>query len=160
MLLVVERGREAEVQRVFAKWELDAVDIGRVTADGLLRVRMHGDLVAEVPVTALTDDAPVYDRPRARPRWLDEARAFDPRTLPEPADPAATLLRLLAAPTVASKAPIWRQYDHMVGINTLVWPGSDAAVMRLRSTRKARAGPWPWPRRRATWSARAGVPWR
>jgi phosphoribosylformylglycinamidine synthase len=139
MLLVVEHGREAEVQRVFTKWELDAVDIGRVTADGLLRARMHGELVAEVPVTALTDDAPVYDRPRVRPAWLDEARALDLRTLPEPADPAATLLRLLGAPTIASKAPIWRQYDHMVGINTLVWPGSDAAVMRLRSTRKALA---------------------
>ncbi|HEV8308878.1 MAG TPA: phosphoribosylformylglycinamidine synthase subunit PurL [Methylomirabilota bacterium] len=137
MLLVVERGREAEVQRVFAKWELDAVPIGRVTADGVLRVRMHGEVVAEVPVRALTDDAPLYDRPRARPVWLDAARAFDPRTLPEPADPSAVLLRLLAAPTIASKADIWRQYDHMVGINTLVAPGSDAAVLRLKRTPKA-----------------------
>ncbi len=137
MLLVVQRGREAEIQRIFAKWELDAVPIGRVTPDGILRARMHGEVVAEVPVRALTDDAPVYDRPRARPEWLDAARAFDPRTLPEPADPSAVLLRLLAAPTIASKAAIWRQYDHMVGINTLVWPGSDAAVMRLKGTRKA-----------------------
>src|SRR5581483_5102274 len=101
MLLVVERGREAEVQRVFRKWELDAVPIGRVAADGMLRVRMQGELVAEVPVRALTDDAPVYDRPRARPDWLDRERRFDPRTLPEPADPGAVLLGLLAAPTVA-----------------------------------------------------------
>jgi phosphoribosylformylglycinamidine synthase len=137
MLLVVEHGREAEVERIFAKWELAAVPLGRVTADGLLRVRMRGEVVAEVPVRALTDDAPVYDRPRARPAWLDAAAAFDPRTLPEPADPSAVLLRLLAAPTIASKGAIWRQYDHMVGINTLVWPGSDAAVMRLRGTRKA-----------------------
>jgi phosphoribosylformylglycinamidine synthase len=137
MLLVVERGREAEVLRVFAKWELEAVAIGHVTADGVLRCRLHGDVVAEVPVRALTDEAPTYDRPRARPDWLDGARAFDPATLPEPADPAAVLLRLLAAPTVASKAAIWRQYDHMVGINTLVCPGSDAAVLRLKGTRKA-----------------------
>ncbi|HEV8675578.1 MAG TPA: phosphoribosylformylglycinamidine synthase subunit PurL [Methylomirabilota bacterium] len=137
MLLVVTRGREAEVQRVFAKWELDAVPIGRVTGDGVLRVRMHGELVAEVPVRALTDDAPAYDRPRARPAWLDAVRAFDPATVPEPADPTAVLLHLLAAPTIASKASIWRQYDHMVGINTLVVPGSDAAVLRLKGTGKA-----------------------
>jgi phosphoribosylformylglycinamidine synthase len=137
MLLVVERGREAEVQRVFQKWELDAVAIGHVTGDGMLRCRVHGDVVAEVPVRALTEEAPAYDRPRTRPGWLDTARAFDPRTLPEPADPAAVLLRLLGAPTIAAKTPVWRQYDHMVGINTLVGPGSDAAVLRLKGTGKA-----------------------
>jgi phosphoribosylformylglycinamidine synthase len=137
MLLVVERGREAEVQRVFAKWELDAVPVGRVTGDGVLRVRMGGAQVAEVPVRALTEDAPAYDRPRARPGWLDEARAFDPTALPEPADPGAALLRLLGSPTIASKLPIWRQYDHMVGINTLVCPGSDAAVLRVKGTGRA-----------------------
>jgi phosphoribosylformylglycinamidine synthase len=137
MLLVVERGREAEVQRVFQKWELDAVPIGRVTADGVLRARMRGEVVAEVAVRALTDEAPVYDRPRARPDWLDQARALDLRGLPEPADPGAVLLRLLAAPTIASKRSIWRQYDHQVGINTLVLPGSDAAVLRVKGTPRA-----------------------
>jgi phosphoribosylformylglycinamidine synthase subunit PurL len=137
MLLVVSRGREAEIQRIFAKWELDAVPIGHVTDDGILRVRMRGELVAEVPVRVLTDDAPVYDRPQTRPSWLDRVRALDAATVAEPADPTAVLLRLLAAPTIASKAAIWRQYDHMVGINTLVIPGSDAAVLRLKGTGKA-----------------------
>jgi phosphoribosylformylglycinamidine synthase subunit PurL len=137
MLLVVERGREAEVQRVFEKWELDAVPIGRVTADGVLRARMHGDLVAEVPVRALTDEAPVYERPRARPDWIDRQRVLDLRQIAEPTDPGATLLRLLAAPTVASKRSIWRQYDHQVGVNTLILPGSDAAVLRIKGTRRA-----------------------
>ncbi|MGH7321695.1 MAG: phosphoribosylformylglycinamidine synthase subunit PurL, partial [Candidatus Rokuibacteriota bacterium] len=137
MLLVVARDREAEVQRIFAKWELDAVPIGRVTGDGLLRVRMHRELVAEVPVRALTGDAPAYERPRARPSWLDVERAFDPRTLPAPPDPDGVLLRLLSAPTIASKQAVWRQYDHMVGINSLVLPGSDAAVLRLKGTGRA-----------------------
>jgi len=137
MLLVVERGREAEIQRVFQKWELDAVPIGRVTADGLLRARMRGEIVAEVPVRALTDEAPVYDRPRTRPGWLDEQRALDLRAIPESRDPGATLVRLLAAPTIASKRSIWRQYDHQVGINTLVLPGSDAAVLRIKGTPRA-----------------------
>jgi phosphoribosylformylglycinamidine synthase len=134
MLLVVERGREAEVQRVFQKWELDAVPIGRVTADGVLRARMRGEVVAEVPVRALTDEAPVYDRPRTRPGWLQEQRTLDFRAIPEPRDPGAVLVRLLAAPTIASKRSIWRQYDHQVGINTLVLPGSDAAVLRIKGT--------------------------
>ncbi len=137
MLLVVERGREEEVRRIFAKWELDAVPIGLVTGDGLLRVRARGEVVAEVPVCALTDEAPVYERPRARPYWLDREAGFDPLGLAAPSDGSAVLLRLLAAPTIASKATIWRQYDHMVGINTVVPPGSDAAVLRVKGTRRA-----------------------
>jgi phosphoribosylformylglycinamidine synthase len=137
MLLVVERGREAEVQEVFRKWELDAVPIGRVTGDGVLRARMRGEVVAEVPVRALTDDAPVYDRPRTRPGWLDRNSTLDLGSVPEPTEPATALLRLLGAPTIASKRNIWRQYDHMVGINTLVLPGSDAAVLRIKGTSRA-----------------------
>jgi phosphoribosylformylglycinamidine synthase len=140
MLLVVQRGREAELQRIFAKWELDAVPIGRVTGDGILRARMHDEMVAEVPVRSLTDEAPVYDRPRARPEWLDRERSFDPLSLPLPPDGGgAVLLRLLGAPTIASKATVWRQYDHMVGINTLILPGSDAAVLRIKGTPRALA---------------------
>jgi phosphoribosylformylglycinamidine synthase len=136
MLLVVAKGREAEVRKIFAKWELDAVEIGRVTDDGILRVRMEGHPAAEVPVKALTD-APVFERPAERPAWLDSLQAFDPLSLAEPADYGRALLTILAAPTVASKEWVWRQYDHQVGINTLVLPGSDAAVLRIKGTRKA-----------------------
>lgn len=137
MLLVVAKGREAEVREIFAKWELDAVEIGRVTGDGILQVRMEGQLVAEVPVKALTAEAPVYTKPTTRPRWLESLQAFDPLSLPEPASYEQALLSLVAAPTVASKEWVWRQYDHQVGINSLVLPGSDAAVLRIKGTRKA-----------------------
>jgi phosphoribosylformylglycinamidine synthase len=137
MLLVVAQGREEEVRKVFAKWELDAVEIGRVTGDGSLRVRMDGQLVAQVPVRALTEEAPVYEKPTARPGWLDALQAFDPLALREPPDYEAAFLRLLSAPTVASKQWVYRQYDQQVGTNTLVLPGSDAGVLRIRGTRKA-----------------------
>jgi phosphoribosylformylglycinamidine synthase subunit PurL len=136
MLLVAERGREDDVRRVFAKWELDAVEIGRVTKDGALTVRQHDEIVAAVPVEALAD-GPRYDRPTAPPAWLAEAQAFDPLTLPEPSDYAETLVKLCAAPTIASKEWAFRQYDQQVGTNTLVLPGSDAAVLRIKGTRRA-----------------------
>jgi phosphoribosylformylglycinamidine synthase len=135
MLLVAERGREEEVRRTFAKWELDAVEIGTVTSDGLLRVRFHGAVVAEVPVKALADEAPVYEKPTARPGWQDALEAFDPLALPVPADASEALLSLLASPGIASKEWVYRQYDQQVGINSLVLPGSDAGVLRIKGTR-------------------------
>ena len=134
MLLVAARGREAEVRRVFAKWELDAVEIGTVTDDGVLRARMHGEVVAEVPVRALADEAPIYERPTVRPDWQDALEAFDPLTLPDAADPGRALLALMGSPTIASKEWVYRQYDQQVGINTLVLPGSDAGVLRIKGT--------------------------
>jgi phosphoribosylformylglycinamidine synthase len=136
MLLVARRGREDDVRRVFAKWELDAVEIGRVTKDGTLTVRRHGEVVAEVPVDALAD-GPRYEKPTAPPAWLAELHAFDPLSLPEPADYGDALLRLCGSPTIASKAWAFRQYDQQVGLNTLVRPGSDAAVLRIKGTRRA-----------------------
>jgi phosphoribosylformylglycinamidine synthase len=138
MLLVAARGREDEVRRVFAKWELDAVEIGRVTSDGMLTARLEGDVVARVPVDFLAD-GPRYDKPTAVPSWLAERRAFDPLTLPAPTDATEALTRLLASPTIASKAWAFRQYDQQVGINTLVLPGSDATVLRVKGTRRALA---------------------
>jgi len=138
MLLVAARGREDEVRRVFAKWELDAVEIGRVTPGGDLVARLDGEVVARVPVEALAE-APKYTRPVAPPAELAARLAFDPLTLPEPPDHGAALLRVMGSPTIASKEWAFRQYDQQVGINTLVLPGSDAAVLRIKGTRKALA---------------------
>ncbi|HEY7648644.1 MAG TPA: phosphoribosylformylglycinamidine synthase subunit PurL [Methylomirabilota bacterium] len=138
MLLVAARGREDEIRRVFAKWELDAVEIGRVTADGLLTVREHGDVVARVPVDALAE-APRYEKPTAPPAELKALQAFDPLTLREPPDYDEALLTVLGSPTIASKEWAFRQYDQQVGLNTLVLPGSDAAVLRVKGTRRALA---------------------
>jgi phosphoribosylformylglycinamidine synthase subunit PurL len=115
MLLVVERGREAEVVRVFQKWELDAVPIGRVTSDGVLRARMRGEVVAEVPVRALTDEAPVYDRPRLRPGWIDEQRGLDLDTIPEPRDPGADD-RVEAEHLAAVRPPGRHQHARAAGL--------------------------------------------
>jgi phosphoribosylformylglycinamidine synthase len=143
MLLVVRRGREAEVERIFEKWDLHAVRIGAVTDDGLLRVRSRGTTVAEIPNRALTDDAPLYRRPMSEPPYLEEARAFDPASLsPPPAgarDGNGVLLRLLASPTVASKRWVYRQYDYMVRTNTINPPGSGAGVVRIKGTERALA---------------------
>jgi phosphoribosylformylglycinamidine synthase len=136
MLLVVAQGREAEVRAVFAKWELDAVEIGRVTGDGHLTVRHNGEVVARVPVELLAE-APRYQKPMAPAAELAALRAFDPLTLPEPADYEEALTTLLGAPTIASKEWAYRQYDQQVGINTLVLPGSDATVLRVKGTRRA-----------------------
>src|SRR3954467_5913307 len=108
MLLVVKRGREAEVERIFEKWDLHAVKIGYVTDDGLLRVKERGVVVAEIPNRALTDEAPVYRRPMIEPEYLQEVRQLDLETLGRPAhaaraDQNASLLALLGSPTIASK---------------------------------------------------------
>jgi phosphoribosylformylglycinamidine synthase II len=139
MLLVVKRGREAEVERVFDKWDLHAVHIGDVTDDGMLRVRSHGQVVAEIPNRALTDEAPVYRRPMARPDYLDQVQRLDLDALSDPAPPGQTLLRLLGTGNVASKQWLYRQYDHMVQTNTVNLPGMGAGVVRIKGTDRALA---------------------
>src|SRR5262249_137117 len=98
---------------------------------------MHGNLVAEVPVRALADEAPVYEKPTARPDWQDALNAFDPLALPPPVDFSETLVTLLGSPGIASKEWGYRQYDMEVGIKRLGMPGSDAGVLRIKGTRKA-----------------------
>ena len=148
MLLVAKRGREAEIERVFEKWDLHAVKIGEVTHDGMLRVKDRGRVVAEVPNRALTDDAPVYRRPFSEPEYLREAHDLDLDVLGSGLAPVLprvstdqnrALLALLASPTVASKRWIYRQYDHMVRTNTINLPGLGAGVIRIKGTERALA---------------------
>src|SRR2546426_2786997 len=130
MLLVAERGREQEVMRIFEKWDLHAEPIGTVTADQRLRVFHDGALEADVPNEALTDDAPVYDRPWTEP--LNQAASENVLAFPPPSDLGQALLQLLASPSIANKRWVYRQYDSTVRTNTLVGPGSDAAVVRVK----------------------------
>jgi phosphoribosylformylglycinamidine synthase len=139
MLLVVKQGREAEVERIFEKWDLHAVRIGEVTTDGRLTVKHHGDVVADIPATCLTDEAPVYQRPMAEPAYLAEARQLDLSAFGPPPPPPDVFRRLLASPGIASKRWVYRQYDHMVRTNTLVVPGMGAGVVRVKETNRALA---------------------
>ena len=138
MLLVVKRGREAEVERVFEKWDLHAVHIGDVTDDGMLRVKHHGQVVAEIPNRALTDEAPVYHRPMERPD-VTEVQRLDLDALSDTAGASDTLLRLLATGNIANKNWLYRQYDHMVQTNTVSAPGVGAGVVRIKGTDRALA---------------------
>jgi len=137
MLLVAERGREDEIVRIFEKWDLHAEAIGRVTEGQRLRIFNEGRLEADVPNEALTDAAPVYDRPWTAPR--NPAAEEDVLALSPPSDLPRTLLDLLASPNIANKRWVYRQYDSTVRTNTLVGPGSDAAVVRVKGTRRALA---------------------
>jgi phosphoribosylformylglycinamidine synthase len=139
MLLVVKRGREAEVERIFDKWDLHAVRIGEVTTDNRMRVKDHGTVVADIPNRALTDEAPLYRRPTAEPTYLAEARELNLSVLGNPGLPRDLFARLLASPTIASKRWVYRQYDHMVRTNTLVLPGMGAGVVRVKGTNRALA---------------------
>ena len=132
MLIVVRRGREREVERIFETWDLTSAVIGEVTDDGHVTVVDRDDEVARLPVQLLTDGVPLRRLsgvpPRPRP-------ALDLDSLPPPADLGASLLRLLASPNLCSRRPIFRRYDHMVGDSTVVPPGGDAAMLRVKSTR-------------------------
>jgi phosphoribosylformylglycinamidine synthase II len=134
MLLVAQKGREHEVFEVFEKWGLDAVEVGKVTVDNQLRVRHHGEIVAEIPNRALTDDAPVYKRPLSR--WEPPVPREKPEhiKLGQSLDLTETLKQLLASPNICGKRWVWQQYDHMVQTNTVEAPGSgDAGVIRIKN---------------------------
>jgi phosphoribosylformylglycinamidine synthase subunit PurL len=139
MLLVAKPGREHEVEAIFEKWDLHAARIGRVTDDGRMRVKENGVVVAEIPNTALTDDAPLYRRPMAEPAYIKEAQQLDLAGLGQPASARDVFRRLLASPGIASKRWVYRQYDHMVRTNTLVFPGMGAGVVRVKGTDRALA---------------------
>jgi phosphoribosylformylglycinamidine synthase len=146
MLIVAHKGREREVADIFRKWDLDAVVIGRVLDYGRMRVNHNGEMVCDVPVKALTDEAPIYERPM-KPIVSGQWSAVS-SPLQSPNNEQLTtdgrnynnaLLKLLSSPNLASKEWVYRQYDHMVRTNTAVLPGADAAVIRIKETRRALA---------------------
>ena len=140
MLLVAEKGREDEVFRVFSKWGLDAVTIGKVTNTGRLRVLEHGKVVADIPNAALTDDAPLYNRPLAR--WEPPVSREKPDAIEfgDVDDFTQDLKRLLGSPNICSKRWVWQQYDSMVQTNTVEGPGGgDAGVIRIKGSRRGLA---------------------
>lgn len=138
MLLVVKKGREDEIKAIFDKYDLDAVAIGVVTDDKMLRLLHNGEIVANVPADALAEDAPVYHKPSAEPAYYAAFQAID-NAEPVVSDYKETLNALLKAPTVASKEWVYEQYDYQVRTSTVVAPGSDAAVIRVRGTNKGLA---------------------
>ena len=132
MLIIVQKGREDEVKRIFDKWDLPWAEIGSVTGSGRMVVRHHGRIVADVPAKKLADEAPVYEPESRQPAYLEAVRAFTLAGLADTPDPARDLKNLLAWPTIASKNWVYRQYDQMVRNGTVVCPGSDAAVLRIK----------------------------
>jgi phosphoribosylformylglycinamidine synthase len=137
MLIVATPEKVKEVKDVFAKWDLDAVEIGKVIEGGQLRVGFHGEIVVDIPVSAIVDLCPIYERPyaaTAQPR-----KEINIREIPIPEDFNKILMNLVASPTIANKEWVFRQYDHMVQTNTILLPGADASVLRIKDSKKALA---------------------
>jgi phosphoribosylformylglycinamidine synthase len=139
MLIIAKRGREDVVRQVFDKWDVPCAEIGRVTSDGIMRVRNNGAIAAEIPAKALADEAPLYSRDAKSPAVaasLGDARSSLTERRPQETDVHESLLQLLCDPTIASKNWVYRQYDHTVRTGTMVKPGSDAAVFLVRYANK------------------------
>lgn len=139
MLFVVAPEKVAEVERIFAKWDLSAAQIGKVTGDGKFTIKKGEQVIASVSAELLTDKAPVNIREYTEPAYFQEKKKADLSELKNYGNWQELLLKLLASPNIASKSWVYQQYDHMVGINTVVRPGSDAAVLRLPDTEKGLA---------------------
>ena len=141
MLVVVEKGKEKDAIDIFEKWDLNCVQIGEVIEDDRVKVYHKGELEADVPadILVLGGGAPVYTREQKEPEYLKETRAFDPNSIPEPGDYNETLLNLLNSPNIANKTWVYRQYDSQVLTNTVIMPGGDSSVVRIKETNKALA---------------------
>lgn len=140
MLFVIEEKDEATAKAIFDRWGLYCVKVGKVTDDGRLRLIHHGDVVGDMPVKALVDECPIYNKPTREPAYYREQAEMDTSShYPEVKKLTEALKQVLASPTVASKEWVYQQYDYMVRTNTLVHPGSDAAVVRVEGTQKALA---------------------
>ncbi|HTX21048.1 MAG TPA: phosphoribosylformylglycinamidine synthase subunit PurL [Candidatus Aquilonibacter sp.] len=133
MLIIVHKGREEEVKRIFDKWDLPWAEIGFVTDTGWMVVKQHGRIVADIPAKKIADESPVYQRESQEPEYLKDVRAFRLDGIADTKNPADDLKMLLAWPSIASKNWVYRQYDHMVRDGSVVCPGSDAAVIRIKS---------------------------
>src|SRR5258706_4580223 len=132
MLIIVQKGREDEGKRIFDKWDLPWAEIGQVTDTGRMVVRNNSHLVADIPAKKLADEAPLYHREASEPEYLKAVRSFTLASVPDTKEPESDLKALLSWPTVASKNWIYRQYDYTVRDGTIVSPGSDAAVIRIK----------------------------
>jgi phosphoribosylformylglycinamidine synthase II len=139
MLIVTHAGREREVMDIFRKWDLDAVVIGRVTDTNHMRVMHNGETVANIPVTSLTDEAPKYDRPMKAQVPKPKVQSSTSKTVHPKSNYTDELKQLIASGNIASKQWVYRQYDHMVRTNTALLPGGDAAVVRIKETRRGLA---------------------
>jgi len=139
MLFVVEPKHEAQAKGIFERWGLHCAKVGKVTDDGRLRLIHHGDVVGDMPVGALVDECPVYNKPSAVPAYYEANASIDTTRYPEVTELTDALKAVLASPTVASKEWVYNQYDYMVRTDTAVRPGSDAAVVTIRGTRKGLA---------------------
>ncbi len=135
MLLVPKKGTERRVQEIFEKWGLKAVKVGQVIPEAVLRIKEGDTIAAEIPVKALVDESPICNYSVAVPK-RDPKLELKIDEIPEPQDYNETFKKLLASPTIASKQWVYEQYDHAVGINTIIYPGSDAAVIRVKGTNK------------------------
>src|SRR4051812_33824489 len=138
MLIIAKLGKENVVREIFEKWDVPCAEIGRVTDDGMMRVKNSGSLAAEIPAKPLADEAPLYSREAKKGTADHTDDAVWMQTIPESSSQSAaeSLRQLLREPTIASKNWVYRQYDHMVRTGTVVWPGSDAAVFRVRAANK------------------------
>jgi phosphoribosylformylglycinamidine synthase subunit PurL len=133
MLIIVHKGREEEVKRIFDKWDLPWSEVGFVTDTGRMVVKHGGKVVANIPAKKIADESPIYQRDAVEPAYLKEVRAFRLDGIADTKNPAADLKTLLAWPSIASKNWVYRQYDHMVRDGSVVCPGSDAAVIRIKA---------------------------
>ncbi len=139
MVLCVKKGKEKHVTKIFSKWGLNAVVIGRVTDDNMVRIKDDGKIVACIPADALTNP-PMYDMPYKEPEYIKQVGNLDINTIAQPTDYNHALLKILASPTVSNKHWVYEQYDHMVQTNTVLMPGvGDSAVLRLKGSNKALA---------------------
>ncbi|XEC95631.1 phosphoribosylformylglycinamidine synthase subunit PurL [Paenibacillus tarimensis] len=139
MLFVVEPQHEAQAKEIFDRWGIICAKVGKVTDDGRLRLFHQGEQVADMPVKALVDECPAYQKPSKEPVYYAEYAKIDTSAYPEVKDLNEALHKVLASPTVASKEWVYNQYDYMVRTSTAVQPGSDAAVVTIHGTRKALA---------------------